>query len=91
MEASPPSPVLALLAVLAVLGVLPVLAVLDILTVLGALAATVPNWDHTIPAPSDRSPRVAWRALQILVVFTTAYKREVTSPMKVKQSLAWYV
>ena len=52
---------------------------------------TVPNWDHTVPAPSDDPPRVAWRALEILVVFTTTSKREGTCPMKVKQSLAWNV
>ena len=36
-------------------------------------------------------PRVAWRALEILIVFTTASKWEATCPMKVKQSVGWYV
>ena len=48
------------------------------------------DWDHTVPAPSDGPPPVAWRALKILV-FTTAHKREGTGTIKVKQSLAWYV
>ena len=50
-----------------------------------------PNLDHTVPAPCDGPPQVAWRALEILFVFTTASKREGTYPMKVKQSLACYV
>ena len=45
------------------------------------ISFTVPNWDHTVPASSDGRPRVAWRALEMLVVFTTASKREGT----------WYV
>ena len=52
---------------------------------------TLSNFDHSVSAPCDGSPRVAWRPLEILVVFTTASKREGTCPMKVKQSLAWYV
>ena len=36
---------------------------------------TVPNWDHTVPAPSDGPPPVACRALEILVVFTNASKK----------------
>ena len=55
------------------------------------IPSTLENWDHSISAPSDGPARVAWRALEILVVFTTASKREGTCPMKVKQSLAWYV
>ena len=51
---------------------------------------TLANWDHTVPAPSDGPARVAWRALEILVVLNSASKREGTCPMKVKQSLAWY-
>ena len=43
---------------------------------------TVPNCDHTVPAPSEGLSRVAWRALEILVVFTTTSKREGTCPMK---------
>ena len=49
------------------------------------------NWEHIVTAQCDGPPRVAWRALEILVIFTTAFKREGTCPMKVKQSLAWYV
>ena len=47
------------------------------------------NRDHSVPAPSDGPPQVAWRALEILVVFNTASKREGTCPMKGKLSLAW--
>ena len=42
-------------------------------------ACTVPNYDHTVPAPSDGPTRVACRVLEILVVFTTASKREGNS------------
>ena len=49
---------------------------------------TVLNWDDKVMAPCDESPCVAWRTLEILVVFTTAFKWESTWPMKVKQSLA---
>ena len=55
------------------------------------ISATVLNWKHIVTAQCDGPLRVAWRALEILVVFTTAFKREGTCPMKVKQSLAWYV
>ena len=44
---------------------------------------TLPNWDHTAPAPCDGPPGVAWRALEILIVFSTASKRKGTCPMKV--------
>ena len=53
------------------------------------LFCTVLNWDDNVTAPCDGLPWVAWRALKILVVFTTAFKWERTCPMMVKQSLAW--
>ena len=52
---------------------------------------TVLNWDDKVRAPCHRSPWVAWRALEILVVFTSAFKWKATCRMKVKQSLSWYV
>ena len=52
---------------------------------------TVLNWEHIVTAQCDGPPQVAWRALKILVVFTTTFKREGTCPMKVKQNIAWYV
>ena len=45
-------------------------------SILGVLVLThnVLNWDDTVTAQCDGSPWVAWRALGILVVFTTAFK-----------------
>ena len=65
--------------------------IVDYLMIGATIRITAANYDYSVPAPSDRPPRVAWKAFEILVVFTTASKKEGTCPMKVKQSLAWYV
>ena len=62
-----------------------------VVLILVGMWCAVLNWDDKVTASCDGSPRVAWRALEILVVFTTAFKWEGTCPMKAKQSLAWCV
>ena len=52
---------------------------------------TVLNWDDKVTAPCEGSPCLAWRALEILVIFITAFNWEGTCPVKVKQSLTWDV
>ena len=49
---------------------------------------TVLKRNQTLTGPYDGPPQIAWKALKIFIVFTTAFKREGTCPMEVKLNIA---